>query len=60
MSSEELIQSGLCDDLAEVFDEFPLEWLDDYGRLPSLGGDPCRSGTQERRGRRSRSPDKAK
>ncbi len=31
MSSDELIEVGFCDDLIEVFDQFPLEYLTDYG-----------------------------
>lgn len=34
MTSKDLIQSGLCDDLGEVLDAFPMEFLDDFG----LGG----------------------
>jgi len=30
MTSMELIQAGLCDDLVEVFEQFPLEYLDDF------------------------------
>ena len=38
MTSSELIKSGVCRDLCEVFDMFPLEKLDDYG--PGAG---CRA-----------------
>jgi len=31
VTSTELIEAGVCRDLREVFDMFPLEMLDDYG-----------------------------
>lgn len=40
MTSNDLIECGLCDDLAEVFEQFPMEFLSDFGGLEPLGRSP--------------------
>lgn len=41
MTALDLISSGLCDDLAEVFEQYPLEFLDDFGGLRQVLGVPA-------------------
>jgi len=37
MSADELISTGVCDNLSEVLDMFPLELLDDFCEPTTVG-----------------------
>jgi hypothetical protein len=56
MTTDDLISCGWCEDLAEVFDQFPLEYLDDFGGVTQNLGGPIHIGRQSAKLRRDTSP----
>lgn len=38
MTTMDMIQCGFCNDLAEVFEQYPLEFLADFGGIGRMDG----------------------